>query len=135
MTQAFSNLCDSYKDPSFTNVPRALHITHSAHSLAANWAVLIMPWVILQRKIHGMTPHLTLLLFWEQRAERKIAFYFQPSLHKTTHFTFYCFRREMMTSSVSLLAVALAFLVAQQGCTEASLMGRGSKSINFKLLS
>jgi len=31
----------------------------------------------------------------------------------------------MTASSVSLLAVALAFIVAQQGCTEASLMGRG----------
>ena len=32
-----------------------------------------------------------------------------------------------MASSVSLAAFALALLVAQQGCAEASLMGRGSE--------
>ena len=94
----------------------ALHITHSAHSSVGNSAMLIMPAKghITDRAILLSRENAQMLPVSDIRAQ-------------DIQFSFCCFRREMMTSSVSLAAFALALFVAQQGCAEASLMGRGSE--------
>ena len=94
----------------------ALHITHSAHSSVGNSAMLIMP-------AKGHITDRAILLSRENAQMLPVS----DIGAKDIQFSFCCFRREMMTSSVSLAAFALALFVAQQGCAEASLMGRGSE--------